>query len=161
MGWSALLGALGAKSFWSAIFGAGLGAAFYILIKTQKYLVNRSFDPKYNNVYLARFATGVVSGYILFIFVQSYPLKGPLAELGPGMIAILGGFSAEAVEQILRRMVEVLVTFVRGDGSAQAKAELATKQTKRDSAVRDKLAELKADPAKLTQTVADIYSLLK
>lgn len=165
----------GFLSFLNSIFGAGLGAAFYILIRTQKYLVNRSFDPKYNNVYLARFATGVVSGFLLSIFIKDHLPGGNLAKLTPGMIAILGGFSAEAVEQILQRMVEVLVTFVRGDGAAQAKAELtATKtklaedQSKKDSAVREKLADLKniasADPTnstKVAQAVADIQSLLK
>lgn len=42
----------------NALCGAGLGAGFYTLLKTQPYLANRSFDPKYNASYVNRFITG-------------------------------------------------------------------------------------------------------
>ena len=55
----------------NAIFGAGLGATFYTLLKTQPYLADRSFDPKYNAAYINRFITGVIAGLILATALSS------------------------------------------------------------------------------------------
>src|SRR5260370_16693121 len=82
--------------FWlptvNAFFGAGLGASFYILLNTQSYLVNRSFDPKYNAVYAARFITGLVAGVILATAlgpVLPNQLKSTKYGLPPGILALL------------------------------------------------------------------------
>jgi hypothetical protein len=161
---------------WNSLFGAGLGAAFYILMKTQKYLVDRSFDPKYNNAYLMRFVTGIVAGFILsnilgFVLDPNAQGASAFAKMSPGVVALLGGFSAEAVEQILQRMVEVMLALVRGDASGQTKAEQAVaqakktaEQAKKDSALREKLTELQtvaSDPVKFPQALEAIRSMLK
>ncbi|GAB2866591.1 hypothetical protein GCM10027277_39350 [Pseudoduganella ginsengisoli] len=117
--------------------GAGLGASFYILLRTQPYLENRSYDPKYNAAYFSRFVTGLIAGVILAsalrpVLVQS---GGTVATLGAGILAILGGYSAEAVELILQRLVEVILATIRGDGSAQV-------QAKASAAEREKLAKV-------------------
>jgi hypothetical protein len=149
----------------NAFFGAGLGASFYILLNTQQYLVNRSFDPKYNAVYAARFITGLIGGVILATAL------GPLIQkqlestkygLTPGILAILGGYAAEAVQQILQRLVEVLVTAIRGDGSAQAKAQVAAAQANKNADVRSKLVdfEKETDPQKRDQMLKDIHAIL-
>jgi hypothetical protein len=151
------------SSTWNALFGAGLGAAFYILIKTHKYLVQRTFDPRYNNAYLTRFVTGVLAGFILslvidYILVTDEP--GGAASfiiVMPGVVAILGGFSAEAVEQILQRMVEILLTAVRGDGAAKAKQDEQIKMREWLTEV----SEAKDDPAKLDAVLKDIQNRLK
>src|SRR5215831_5478941 len=91
----------------NAFFGATLGASFYILLNTQDYLVTRSFDPKYNSVYAARFITGVVAGVILTNAlgpVVQKQLESTHYGLTPGILAILGGYAAEAVQQILQRL---------------------------------------------------------
>src|SRR5436190_18888455 len=77
------------------LFGAGLGASFYVLTKTQPYLVERSFDPKYNNAYLSRFVIGIVAGVILAFTAGALIGKeaGVLAKLSSGVIAIIGGYS--------------------------------------------------------------------
>ena len=133
-------------SFWTslnAFFGAVLGASFYVLVKTQPYLANRSYDPKYNASYISRFFTGVIGGLILAIAFGPF-ITGKLGtELGqslsPGVIGLLGGFSARAVELILQRLVEVLLAAVRGDGSDDAKAKLAAASAAKDDAVRKAL----------------------
>src|SRR3954452_13463030 len=78
------------------LFGAGLGASFYVLTKTQPYLVDRSFDPKYNNAYLSRFVIGIVAGVILAFTAGALigENAGVLAKLSSGVIAIIGGYSA-------------------------------------------------------------------
>ena len=133
-------------SFWTslnAFFGAVLGASFYVLVKTQPYLANRSYDPKYNASYISRFFTGVIGGLILSIALGPF-ISGKLGteldqSLSPGVIALLGGFSARAVELILQRLVEVLMAAVRGDGSDEAKARLTAASAAKDAAVKKAL----------------------
>jgi hypothetical protein len=164
---------LGNRIAWNSFFGAGLGAAFYVLLKTHEYLVTRTFDPKYNNAYLTRFVTGMVAGVILSNLLGFWVgnKSSSFLQLSPGVAAIIGGFSAEAVEQILQRMADLLVATVKGDGSAELKAEQtvaqakqAQEQTQKNSAVREKLAELSivsGDSAKFGQALDSIRSLLK
>lgn len=104
--------------------GAILGASFYILLRAGKYVSDRTFDPKYNSVYIIRFATGIVAGFILTIILADHKISFP-----PVLLALLGGFSAEAVEQILQRMVEVMLAVVHGDGSAARKADEQAKKS--------------------------------
>jgi hypothetical protein len=107
------------------IFAAMLGAVFYVLFSVNDYVKNRTFDPRYNAVYVIRFALGIVSGLILAVVLEKYFLgqDGKPANLGPAVLALLGGFSTEGVYQILQRLVDILVATVRGDQSDTAKAE--------------------------------------
>lgn len=118
-------------TYLNLLFAASLGASFYVLMKTQPYLVNRSYDPKYNAVYLSRFFIGVIAGVILAVILGPSLKKAldqvPGAELTPAILALMGGFAAEAVELILQRVVEVMLSAVRGDGSAQVQAKQAEK----------------------------------
>jgi hypothetical protein len=154
---------------YAPVAGAGLGACFYILMKLQPYLENRSFDPKYNSAYVTRFVIGMVAGVILayvwaYLFTGQAANTSPLRNLSPGIIGILGGFSAEAVQQILQRLVEVLLSLVRGDNSAQVQAKLAAQQAGKFADVRDKLDALdkaKADPAQFQKALDAVKAVLK
>ena len=133
-------------SFWTslnAFFGAVLGASFSVLVKTQPYLATRSYDPKFNASYISRFFTGVIAGLILSIALGPF-ISGKLGteldqSLSPGVIALLGGFSARAVELILQRLVEVLMSAVRGDGSDDAKTRLMAAAAVKDDVVKKAL----------------------
>jgi hypothetical protein len=129
-----------------AFSGAALGASFYVLLRTQPYLRTRSFDPKYNAVYITRFITGVIAGVILAIALGPQLVSGSADSsakaLSPGVLAILGGYSAEAVEQILQRLVEILLAAVRGDGSAQTQAKAAVEQAEKTVKLQELLPEL-------------------
>jgi hypothetical protein len=153
------------------VAGAGLGACFYILMKLQPYLENRSFDPKYNSAYVTRFVIGMVAGVILayiwaYLFTpqQSSSDKFSLSSFSPGIVGILGGFSAEAVEQILQRVVEVLLSMVRGDNSAQIQAKADAQQNAKFADVRDKLDaldKLKDKPDDFQKEMEGVKALLK
>jgi hypothetical protein len=152
------------------VAGAGLGACFYILMKLQPYLENRSFDPKYNSAYVTRFVIGMVAGVILayiwaylFNAQQDSSDKFSLRSFSPGIIGILGGFSSEAVQQLLQRLVEVLLSLVRGDNSSQVAAKLSAQQSAKFADVRDKLDDIdkaKTDDERKTATDA-VKALLK
>jgi hypothetical protein len=112
------------------VCAAALGAVFYVLFTALQYVNNRTFDPRYNTVYLIRFVLGVLSGLIMAALIGQSNFartNEQIMSLGPAVLALLGGFSTEAVYQILQRMVDVLLAAVKGDGSnaAQAKASQA------------------------------------
>jgi len=138
----------------NALAGASLGASFYVLVKTHPYLVNRSYDPKHNGAYIARFMTGVIGGVILAMTLgpNLQSLLGSSKEsvgvaLTPGVLAILGGYSAEAVESVLQRLVEVLLSLVRGDGKDRIESDLKKAQADKDAQMQSMLASLEADPS--------------
>ena len=146
-----MLGIEAKEGIWTglnAFSGAGLGASFYVLLKTQPYLINRSYDPKYNAAYISRFITGLIGGVILATAIG--PMLGsklqsiPGGSLTPGVLAILGGYAAEAVEQILQRLVEVVLALVRGDNSAQTQAKVVAEQVTKNAKVQELLPELLA-----------------
>lgn len=123
---------------------ASLGSAFYGLYTAHKYIVTCTFDPKYHQVYLIRYVLGLTSGTILGFFGKDLNLHlngANTQQLGAAVLALVGGYAAEAVSQILQRFAETLVTVVRGsnddvlqakEGELQAKAKQQETQTKNE-----------------------------
>ena len=107
------------------VFASALGAIFYILFAAHEYVKNRTFDPRYNSLYIIRFVLGVISGLLLATIVASKysDPKAMMANLAPATVAILGGFSTEAVYQILQRLVEIMLAAVRGDNVPAVRAQ--------------------------------------
>jgi len=115
---------------WQLFWGASTGACVYILTTSYRYLVDRSFDPKYNAAYATRLVCGIVAGFILAQVSGFFISEGsPWAKVGPGVLALLGGFAAEAVEEVLKRMVAVFMAVVNGTGEQQSKVQLQEQKT--------------------------------
>jgi hypothetical protein len=114
-----VFGATGDTKLYNAlelVAAAGLGAIFYGLHKANRYVTRGSYDPKYEASYWIRFTLGIVAGILLAVVLE---VGGNLSK---PVLALLGGFAAEAVYKILVRFVEMLETLV--DGTAgKAKAE--------------------------------------
>jgi len=122
-------------------FAAALGAVFYVLFTVHDYVKNRTFDPRYNSLYLIRFVLGVLAGLIL-ANVAAAPLLNKnetVRTIGPAVVALLGGFSTEGVYQVLQRLVDLLLAAVRGDNSDAAK-------TKASQTAQKELLSLAGDP---------------
>ena len=121
------------------LFAAGLGAGFYSLSTSRQYIRDRTYNPSYNQIYYVRFVLGLAAGTILGHFGTNMT-TGPLAQqLGPSVLAIIGGYSADAVSQILQRLAETLVTIVRG--SNQHEIERREREIRADaseSIIREK-----------------------
>lgn len=149
----------------NAVAGGSLGASFYVLVKTQPYLVTRSFDPKYNAAYISRFFTGVIAGAILAVGLGlKLEDSSAVLKLTPTVLAILGGYSAEAVEQILQRLVDVLLSTVRGDGSASAEAKAVAEQATKNAKLQELLPDLESaqgDPARFKATLDKVRAALR
>jgi hypothetical protein len=103
----------------------------------------------------------VIGGLILAIALGPFiteKLGNTLGKTPPGILALLSGFSAEAVELILQRKVDILLAAVRGDDSAaiQAKAGAAAKaKTTKVEAALDNAIDAHADPAMSSNDVSD------
>jgi hypothetical protein len=117
-----------------ACLGAGaLGSAFYSAFEASKYIVTRTYDSRYAGVYVFRFFLGIAAGMILANFGAALLRARPeAAPLGAATLALVGGYSADAVNRILLRVSETLSSFVRGSDEATVKAkdeELKATQT--------------------------------
>lgn len=137
-----------------ALLGAAaLGSTFYSLNTANRYLREGTFDPRYNQVYLVRYVLGIFAGFILGTFAEDLlgadgqnadAASQQLATIGPTALALVGGFSAEAVALILQRVADTLVTLVRGSDRDRVEAQA-------DKAVTSRL----ADAASKLQTLSD------
>lgn len=133
-------------------FSAGLGAFFYSLYNANKYIINRTFDPKYIPYYLNRIIIGVIAGFILANIIFPGASQSGSIKWNESTIALLGGFSAEAVMKILSRMVAMLITLVEGDTkdylnnkAAEQKAELEKKFAKQKIEMAGDLSKMATD----------------
>ncbi len=104
---------------------ACLGSAFYGLSTAHRFVVERTFDPKYHQAYMIRFVLGMTSGTILGFFGRDFidTTSALREQLGASVFALVGGYAAEAVSQILQRLAETLVTIVRGGNAEALKAK--------------------------------------
>lgn len=136
------------KDEFQMIGAAGLGSAFYSLYTANRYLRDGTFDPRYNQLYLIRFALGVFAGYILGHFGREMlssvdSNNGNTKQIGTATLALVGGFASEAVAQILQRIADTLVTVVRGSDKDRAEADAeklaSQKTTKAASQLHDAL----------------------
>ena len=87
------------------ISGSALGSGFYTLTTVRKYLVNRTYSPRYNPTYIIRFILGITSGTILVFIVEDDPQN---FQYSIALWAIIGGFAADIVAIILTGIAESL-----------------------------------------------------
>lgn len=113
------LHALTEYMFWLA--SAGVGASFAILFQINESITNGTFDPDEAPAYWIKTFLGVVAGFILVAMVPTDGIDSAQARvLAKPTIALLGGFSAQAVYRILNRLVETLEDLFSGGQKEQA-----------------------------------------
>lgn len=94
---------------------AAIGVSFSNLFTARQFVIARTYDRKYNSTYWMRFVLGLSSGYIL---AEVITLDFDATFQKP-LLALVGGFAADVVYNILQRIVEGVQTMVRGDISAR------------------------------------------
>ena len=174
---------------------AGLGVSFYTLYTASKYIVARTYDPHYEEVYFIRLILGVAGGTLLGLYgkelfgtagatsvaasTNNVPLSAALTNhlracfaltnavisgetatnvintarevaakvaanmgdkvgYGPTVLALVGGFSAEAVYQVLQRVSDICVAAVRGSDKDVIDAKTAEAKSKAKEEVEQK-----------------------
>ena len=127
-----------------------LGASFAGLYTAFKYISTRTFDPVQSSTYIIRLLLGTVSGFILANFGGSFvDPNNALFKLAPTVLALLGGYSADAVNLMLQRVADTLSAAVKGSGDeevkakqSQLKAESKAAEVQRRQAITAELAEV-------------------
>lgn len=93
---------------------AGVGASFAALFQVNRYIVDGTFEPKYQSSYWIRFVLGLISGLILACLVPIETSESTFMLTKP-LLALLGGFSSAVVYRILTRLVTTVETLVSGE----------------------------------------------
>lgn len=117
------------------ISSAALGAVFGNLFQANKYIVENTFDPKYESSYWIRFVLGIIAGFLLAILIP-IPAVGNtetstnMQVFSKPLLAMLGGFSSSLVYRILFRIVFALESMFVG---------------KKDDAIEEEKAKMQAE----------------
>ena len=147
---------------------ASVGAAFHSLFTANEYVTNGTFDTKYAMSYYIRFFLGLIAGPILANTLITANGGGSAADtglslqkLGPTAISLLGGYSADAVNRILQRLVDMMTTLVKGDAKDAIKAREVELKAKYGKLQLDQKKELSSCLMELRAGVADPEAVKK
>lgn len=91
---------------------ASLGASFSNLFQANQYIIDNTFDPKYESAYWIRYVLGIIAGILLAVVIPMPEVvegdttaSAHFAVVTRPVLAMLGGFSAALVYRILNRLV--------------------------------------------------------
>jgi hypothetical protein len=93
---------------------AGMGSTFHALFTAQGFVAEGTYDPRHDASYWIRVGLGIVAGLLMAVLIpvdagtQSATMTKPL-------LALLGGFSAGLVYNVLRRLVDTVESLFKGD----------------------------------------------
>lgn len=101
------------------VSASAVGATLANLKQLNRYISDCNYDPRYDSSYWSRLVMGMISGVILSQVVFGSVIgNDPTATTGPGasalagfgqpILAILGGFSAELVHDVLSHLIGVI-----------------------------------------------------
>jgi hypothetical protein len=125
------------------VFAGTLGAAFYNLYYAHQHIVNRTFCAAYVQRYLIRLVLGAVSGLVLGHFggdiIEQYTKSagGPTVTFSRAFLALLGGYTVEAVNLMFTRVADAMSTLFRGSFSEVVHAKEAEIKAKAEKANTD------------------------
>ncbi len=139
------------------IVAAWLGSGVYCLWTARRYLIDRTFEPRYNPTYVMRLILGIALGTILGLFGENMiDGKGEiLTKLGQVVLAIVGGFSSDAVARILERIADTLQALVRGSNKDEIEKESDRAKSEEKNKALNLLLELKNKVSKAAMTEAE------
>jgi hypothetical protein len=101
------------------VAASAVGATLANLKQLNRYISDCNYDPRYDASYWSRLVMGLISGVILSQVVfgsliggdgtaASHASGGALEGFGQPILAIIGGFSAELVHDILTHLIGVI-----------------------------------------------------
>ncbi len=114
-----------ANDFYFVLAAASIGSVFYSLSLARRFIVERTFDPQYNQAYIMCYFLGVIAGSILGFFGSELFTDQVVETFSAGSLALVGGYSADAVGDILGRVAEVLRAAVRGPDQGKRQRDQA------------------------------------
>ena len=120
---------------------ASLGASFSTLFQANRFIINNTFDPKYESSYWIRYVLGIIAGIMLATIIPMPDNIGKLDNANAQLViasrpllAMLGGFSSALVYRILYRMVFAVESVFIGKQSDQVEAKITNINAKNEMA---------------------------
>lgn len=118
------------------LVSASLGATFSSLFKANRYIINNTYDPKFEASYWIVYVLGIIAGIMLAVIIpipnESATKSLQMTVASRPMLAMLGGFSAELVYRILFRMVFAVESLFVGKQSDQLDSKIADIQSAKE-----------------------------
>jgi hypothetical protein len=101
------------------VAASAVGATLANLKRLNRYISDCNYDPRYDSSYWTRLVMGLISGVILSQVVfgalvggdtgaANSPAGNALLGFGQPILAILGGFSADLVHDVLTHLIGVI-----------------------------------------------------
>ena len=111
------------------VAAAAVGASLANLRRLDKYISACTYEQRFESSYWTRLVMGVISGIILSQVVYGALVghdpetTSTLSEFGQPVLALLGGFSADLVHDILSQFISVFGNLFGGKGQRQPPVE--------------------------------------
>ena len=99
------------------VAAASLGATFANLQKINAVISEGTYDPRVQSTYWTRLVMGVISGIVMSEIVYDFLRRrsgtdiGHIAGVGQSLLALLGGYSVDIVNGLIRRAIAAIATF--------------------------------------------------
>lgn len=132
---------------------SGLGASFNSLFLVNQYIANATYDSKYDSTYLTRIILGLIAGLIIVELIPQSLLQGHgQSTFTKPALAVISGYSANLVYQILQRFSDTIESLVKGDpkkvsefGEETQKAKLEEQRIGLHSSIASQLLAVQAN----------------
>jgi hypothetical protein len=149
------------ESFLSAVYlllAAGLGVLFSQLYRINRQVSRGQYDPAEDAVQMTTVVLGLIAGVVMAMFLSDVLKESDGSErFSQPLLALLGGFSAPAVHNIVSRFVDAVGALVGGDPREQSAAEVQEAVTRTRATVEHEQRRL---TAKAIQLFEDAESAL-
>jgi hypothetical protein len=121
------------------VFAAGLGVLFSQLYRINRQISRGRYDPAEDAVHMTTVVLGLIAGVVLAFLLSDVldDANGSSQTFSQPLLALLGGFSAPAVHNIVSRLVDTVGTLVGGDPREQAAAEVQEAVTRVTAAAEE------------------------
>jgi hypothetical protein len=118
---------------------AGMGSTFHALFTAQRFVAEGTYDPRHDASYWIRLGLGFVAGLLMAVLIP-VDAGDHGATMGKPLLALLGGFSAGLVYNVLRRLVDTVESLFQGDRKdVQKRQEELQRTTAQHAAVQARM----------------------
>jgi hypothetical protein len=147
------------ESFLSAVYlllAAGLGVLFSQLYRINRQISRGQYDPAEDAVQMTTVVLGLIAGVVMAMFMSDVLKNTDGSErFSQPLLALLGGFSAPAVHNIVSRFVDALGALVGGDPREQAAVEVQEAVTRTRATLEHEQRRLTAKAIRIGEDAAN------
>lgn len=139
---------------------AAVGASFSGLFQADREITAGTFQPKQNSSYWVRFVLGLVAGLLLATVLHISSIAPPDAtgitrfRFTSAALALVGGFSSSVVQLVIQRLIEAMMTILRGSVEQELELREKASRVRMDEALSRERTQVNAQLADLQRRLA-------